>query len=883
MIRVWLAGLFRRRWGLLLGTTVGVGAAVALIACLGAFLADSQATMTDRAVRSVTVDWQVELGPSANGQTARLVAGSPGVRASVPVDFAHIAGLSATAGSSTRTTGPGMALGLPPDYRSVFPAEIRTLTGADNGVLLAQQTAANLHAAIGDAITIGRAGMSPVSVTVAGIVELPQANSLFQTVGAPPAAQPVAPPDNVVLMPAMQWHDLFDPLGAARPDLVFTQIHVRRKHQLPADPATAYAAVQAAAHNLEARSAGAVRVGDNLGAALDAARSDAAYARVLFLFLGLPGVVLAALLTATVAAAGSARRRAEQALLRVRGAGTRQLLALVAAEAVVIGVAGAGLGLAVAALVNTATTGSPGFGPTRPASLGWPLGAAAAGLLVAVATVVSPAYRELRKDSVALARNRTTTPLTPTWARLGLDVAVLVAAGLVFTATTGSGYQLVLAPEGVPSISVSYWAFAGPALLWLGAALTTWRLADLLLGRGRGIVALLARPVSGQLAHTVAASMARQRRPLVRASVMLALAVAFAVSTATFNATYRQQAEVDAQLTNGADVTITPAPGVALPPTAAAPMAAVPGVRDVEPMQHRFAYVGADLQDLYGVRPHTLTRATALQDSYFPGSSAAASMAVLAARPDAVLVSAETALDFQLKPGDPVTLRIVESATTQPKPVTFHYVGVVNEFPTAPKDSFFVANASYVAAQTGSQAIGAFLVDTGGRDTAAVAARLRALVGTEATVTDISTVRASVGSSLTSMDLSRLTRIELSFALLLAVASGGLVLALGLSARRRSYAVMTALGAHRKHLRAFVFTETGVLTATGLLAGAASGTALSLMLIKVLRGVFDPPPDTAAVPWPYLLAVLISTLGSLATVSVLAVQMLSRRRKPGSM
>ncbi len=104
--------------------------------------------------------------------------------------------------------------------------------------------------------------------------------------------------------------------------------------------------------------------------------------------------------------------------------------------------------------------------------------------------------------------------------------------------------------------------------------------------------------------------------------------------------------------------------------------------------------------------------------------------------------------------------------------MTFHYVGVVNEFPTAPKDSFFVANASYIAAQTGSGAAGAFLVDTGGKDTAAVAARIRTLVGTAATVTDIATVRNSVGSSLTSVDLAGLTRIELSFALVLAVGRG---------------------------------------------------------------------------------------------------------------
>ena len=38
--------------------------------------------------------------------------------------------------------------------------------------------------------------------------------------------------------------------------------------------------------------------------------------------------------------------------------------------------------------------------------------------------------------------------------------------------------------------------------------------------------------------------------------MLVAVAVAFAGSTAIFNATYRAQSEVDAQLTNGADVTV---------------------------------------------------------------------------------------------------------------------------------------------------------------------------------------------------------------------------------------------------------------------------------------------------------------------------------------
>jgi hypothetical protein len=44
-------------------------------------------------------------------------------------------------------------------------------------------------------------------------------------------------------------------------------------------------------------------------------------------------------------------------------------------------------------------------------------------------------------------------------------------------------------------------------------------------------------------------------------------------------------------------------------------------------MLHRFAYVGADLQDLFGVQPGSIGPATRLQDAYFQGGSAAQVMA----------------------------------------------------------------------------------------------------------------------------------------------------------------------------------------------------------------------------------------------------------------
>lgn len=209
-------------------------------------------------------------------------------------------------------------------------------------MLLAQQTAANLHAAPGDTVTIQRAGgLPPVPVRVSGVVDLPYADSLFQKVGAPPQSRPSAPPDNVVLMPRQSWNTVFGPLAPSRPDLVQSQIHTLRTHSLPSDPAAAYSTVSGNAHHAEVQLAGTGLVGDNLGSVLDAARSDALYAQLLFLFLGVPGAALAAALTWAVAQSGAGRRRKEQALLRTRGATVARLMGLAAVEAAVVAVAGA--------------------------------------------------------------------------------------------------------------------------------------------------------------------------------------------------------------------------------------------------------------------------------------------------------------------------------------------------------------------------------------------------------------------------------------------------------------------------------------------------------------------------------------------------------------
>jgi putative ABC transport system permease protein len=874
----WLRGLVAHRRSRLLSTAAGVAVAVALLAAIGTFLAATTSKMTERAIARVPIDWQVEAQQGANPRgVLAQVKRAPGVKRALPVTFAPTTGLRASSGGSSQTTGPGKVLGLPAGYAQAFPGEIRTLSGSATGVLLAQQTAANLHAKPGDTIAIGRPGSTAAKVRVDGVIDLPAADSLFQKVGAPVGAQPQAPPDNVVLLPAATFQQVYGPVAHARPELVRTQVHATLAHTLPGSPSAAFTDVSGRARNLETQLAGAGLVGDNLGSALDQARQDALYAQLLFLFLGVPGTILAGMVTASMASAGAGRRRRDAALLRTRGASTRQLVRIALAETALTGGVGVAIGLAGALVIGQATFGTASFGASTLAAVLWAAGAALAGLAVAAASIALPAWRDARSLTVAGQRQQVgRRDRAPWWARYGLDFVALGLSALVYWQASRNGYSLVLAPEGVPQVSVNWYALLAPVLAWVGAGLLTYRLADLVLARGRTPLARVLRPLAGELSPTVAATMGRQRRLLAGAVALVALTAAFAASTAVFNSTYQQQAEADARLTNGADVTVTESPGTRVGPQRAPALAKLSGVKSVEPLQHRFAYVGSDLQDLYGVRPQTIGAAGKLQNGWFSGGSASSLMHALAARPDGVLVSQETVHDFQLRPGDQLRLRLQDGRTKQFKTIPFHYVGVAKEFPTAPRDSFFVANQSYVAKATGSDAVGAFLVQTDGSDPAAVARRIHAQVGTGAQVTDIVNQRQVVGSNLTAVELSGLTKVELGFALVLAAAATGLALGLGFQERRRTFAIASALGAKGRQLGGFVWSESVFVTAGGLVLGAVIAFGISDMLVKVLTGVFDPPPDVLSVPWSYLAAVTALACGTVGAAGAVTLRALRR-------
>jgi putative ABC transport system permease protein len=270
---------------------IGVGLALALLACLGAFVDSSVKTMTRRSVAGLPIDWQILLNSRVDEEPVRLAVRQADPNAVVEsVGYADVPNLIAKTGETVQTTGAAVVLGISAEYRTAFPTEIAPMVGADQGVLAAQQTAANLHVSIGDTVTIERAGgLSPVEVTVNGIISLPNASTILQRI--PAGANPGAPPDNVLVLPIEIWRSLFSEQIAVQPDSAHSQLHVRTmRNELPATPDAAYAWELQRAHHLELTTAGRGVLADSLGTRLASVRGDALYAQVLFLFLGFPAL-----------------------------------------------------------------------------------------------------------------------------------------------------------------------------------------------------------------------------------------------------------------------------------------------------------------------------------------------------------------------------------------------------------------------------------------------------------------------------------------------------------------------------------------------------------------------------------------------------------------
>ncbi|HEY0345549.1 MAG TPA: FtsX-like permease family protein [Solirubrobacteraceae bacterium] len=894
------------RTGLNIGT-VAPGSAVRLTyrARATVRIADARRLPLDGTISSRENVVPVKAGapPATTAPALReRIARIPAVAAADTLSFADLpAGSLRTAGGVVRN--PVRVFAFDRRYAAHYPS-IKVVAGGwrPGAAMLSAEAARTLGAGPGDTVLLHLPSVRrPLALRLGGVTDLARSKPLFYSRKTSRLEDFVYVPDSVVVSPELFRRAVVPAFRAAsaRPgsqlkSLPVTEVDVLvRRGRLRSDPGRALAQTRAVARAIAAVAPGQDELIDNISNTLGVARADAAVGRRMFVFLGLPAVLLAAFLTAYTGSILAIAGRREQAILRIRGAHRGHLRRMLAHRTLALAGAGSLAGAALGLLSAVAVLGPDAL---RAAGAGRLLASAALavglGMLVTGVALYVPGARALRREISDERKELAVAPGGRAAPRVVRDIAVLAVAAVVgvlalraarFEPAGGS------VSEGRAVAAMPSQLLLAPLMLWFAGALVASRTV-------RGIAARLPLPAPPRfgppLSGTLRRSLRRRARSLGTGIAGVALVVAFGTALALFSDTYDGAKAADAAFVVGSDLRVTPSVLVARPvPPAYAARLEVAGVGAMTPVVSKLdnaVLIGPYDQDratLTAIEPAGFERVAALSDGFFGGGSAAAAMAALRADPRALLVNAETADGLSIEPGMRVKV-LLARGTKRQRLESFRVAGLFHRLPGFPQGTSLVANLGFVAAATKSRGVDFFLgTASGGGDGAlgrAVSA-LRSGPGRD-TPLHIDTTATALDkdqSSLTALNINGLVDIDTVYTLLMSAAVIAIFVFGLMLERRREYVILRAQGMRSGELRALVLGEAAVVAVAGVAAGLAVGVGVAALLVRILRPLFVLDP-TLTIPGGEI--VLRAALAGAATLaSALAAAALLRRLKPAEL
>jgi len=826
-------------------------------------------------------------------ELAPMVAGLRDVTAVDRLAYVDLPGGSMRS-RGTAVSSPIRLYVFDPDYQKHYPSFSLTAGSfAPDAAVLSVEASKASGAAPGAIVELGIPGRAqPLALPVSGVADFSGSAQLFSSRVADTLGDFIYVPHVVVVPPALFESTVLPALrvdaGSPRPVLrnaLVMEMDVRvDTSRLNADPAAALRRTKGLSRSIERIAPGQVSVIDNLSKALTVAKSDALVGKILFLFLGLPGVLLAAYLAGYAGSLLAQAQRREHATLRARGAQPRHLIRLLGYSSLWVAGLGSllGLGLGLAAMIVIFGRDSL-LTVARQDLLLSALLAVAAGLLATAIALYVPGRRAVTRE-VTEERRELEVARAPAWQRLRLDILLIVAALIVEGITYLSGGfrpKLAEASEG-ETISLSFYMLLAPLAAWFGAVFLGVRLFLAAAGR-------FPNPREDRFGAVISGTLRRslKRRPqgMVAGVIAVGLAQAFGTSIVIFVATYHAEKAADARFVVGSDLRVIPSPLNPQPADFASRLQQVPGVAAATPVMFRLqnAVLGNEAKDLAAVDTAGLERTAYLSNSFFLDGSAAAAMAALRADPAAVLVDWETARDANIQTGDPVKLLLKDAAGGEVS-ASMRSVGRFKQFPGFPQHTDMVANLSYYQTVTGLKAINFFTVraaDPSPAGVARAAEAIRALPGLTNALRIETTATAlnKDQSSLAALNLNSLGSLDLFYMALMSAAGIGIFVFGLLLQRRREYMTLRALGIRMRQLQGLLVGEAASVAVLALLIAVVVGTAMAYMFVQILRPVFTLPPDRLSFPPDQMVSLAALVLAAMA-VSTLAAGALLRRLKP---
>ncbi|HUY74787.1 MAG TPA: FtsX-like permease family protein [Candidatus Dormibacteraeota bacterium] len=841
-----------------------------------------------------SVSSREELAPVAANSAAALnlsdlasqIALLPGVSGVDPLGSLDLAPGSLKAGTLA-VNQPLRVFAFDPAYPTHYPM-VRITAGSYSlgSVLLSPDAAKALGVGPGGAISLSVPGrLQPIPLKVGGVADFSRADALFASRSGDNQGEFVQVPNVVVvgmdlfantILPALRVDAASpSPLLKTSPALEL-DVSVNRS-RLASDPSTASVFTQGLKRSIERAAPGQVAVIDNLSDAINAAKGDAILAKILFLFLGLPGVLLAAYLSRYAGGLLAQAQRRERATLRTRGAQPAQLIRALTYNTIFVAVLGSLLGLGLGLGAVFLIFGGASLASAAPSSFMLSaLLSVAAGLITTGLALYLPGLRSLRREAGEERREMEAAPAAPAWLRLRLDLAFLAAAAIVGAITYLSGGFKPTPAEG-QSVSLSFYTLLAPLLGWVGATLLAVRL--ILFVAARAPDRRTGR-FGGLTAGTLGRSLKRRSSSIASGIIAISLAVAFGSSLAIFVATYQAEKQADARFVVGSDLRVT-ASALSPQPAGFASQLQVPGVSAVTAVaQTSNALVGTDKRALVAIDAANFQSVASMPDSFFAGTTASRAMAALRSDPAGLLVSAELARTFNVQTGDLVKVQLADRSGKL-VPVTFHAVGVFKSFSGFPQGVDLVANLAFYQSATGSSSVDFFLLRAADPSQASVeraAALLRAGPG-QRTPLLVDTTASAINkdqSTLAALNLRGLGSLESVYTVLISAAGIAIFVFGLLLQRRKEYVTMRALGIRFGQLRSLVLGEAGLVAVLSLVVGGLVGTAMAYMFVQILGSLFTIPPASLTFPAQQLAVLAVMVLAGMGLSGLLAARSLGR-------
>jgi putative ABC transport system permease protein len=790
------------------------------------------------------------------------IAAIPGVAFADGLAFVDLPPGSLRAGGAA-ATGTVRVFAFDRSYRDHHPA-IRVAAGsfADGAALLSVEASRALGLRPRGRVELHLPAGRSRSLPVSGVADLARARVLYASRRSRDLEAFLYVPQAIVVSPAEFARTIIPAVRAERAELggVVKSLPVEEvdvsvaRGRLRASPGAALAQTRSVARSIRHIAPRQDYLIDNISNTLDVARADSAVGKRMFLFLGLPAVLLAALVAAYAGTVLAAAQRREQANLRLRGAHREHLLRHLVYRTLALAGLGSAAGVTAGFLSALAILGVGDMLEAAPRDLALSALAALAGGVVVTALALFIPGRRALNGAIAHERRELAPAQEPRWRRLRLDLALLAAAVLAEIVVLRTG--ALDAPPGSVfegrAVSLPSYLFLVPLLAWAGGVLLVVRVLfaialRLPLPPGFG------SPARGLLQRSL------RRRPweIAAGAIALGLVIAFGTSLRAFIATYDSAKRGDAGFAVGADLRITPgAVAARRRPAEYASQLRVRGVSAVTPVASgvenslligRYHRARADLA---AIDPETFGEAGRLSDSSFADASPEAAIAALRADRQGIIVNAATAEDLAISTGDRIRVTLAPG-TPRERTRTFRVVARFTRFAGFASPPDLIAGLSAYRGTTTATRVSFYLARThrhSGSALARVVAALRAGPGSHDALS-IDTTDSALArdqSSLTALDVRGLVDLGLLFTLLMSAAVIAVFVFGLLLARRREYVVLRAQGMHAREVGQVVLGEVALVGLAGLVSGLTAGAGMAFLLVQVLRPLFILPPGVTA-------------------------------------